>query len=38
MRQLRPARGEGNLGCIVWLVLMIALAVVLWEGRAGEDP
>ena len=26
------ARGEGRVGCIIWLLVLVAVAVVLWEA------
>jgi hypothetical protein len=31
MRRNRSARGAGNLGCVLWLVVLLAVGHVLWK-------
>jgi hypothetical protein len=31
MRSRRVARGAGNIGCLIWLVVLVAVGHVLWK-------
>ncbi|HEY3170922.1 MAG TPA: hypothetical protein VGK08_07940 [Thermoanaerobaculia bacterium] len=31
MRRRRAARGAGNIGCVLWLIVLVAVGHVLWK-------